>query len=319
MPQGLQQGLTPELYKTIIAIVDDRVREIRVAREEFEDLKQVIRELAQAQARTDHCLHRLAEKVEELAEAQKRTEARVEELAEAQKRTEARVEELAEAQKRTEARVEELAEAQKRTEARLEELAEAQKRTEARVEELAEAQKRTEARVEELAEAQKRTEARIEELAEAQKKTEIKLAALTDEHRKTREMVGGLSHTVGYRLEDEAIWALPHLLNRDFGMKIEAPLVRTFLEAARNHYVEVHIWGYGVMDGRRMAILGEAKTQLKKRDVDEFLKTMAKVREISRMEIFPILVTYQASPKVKQAAEEKGIKIYLSYELRLPQ
>ncbi len=277
MPQGLQQGLTPELYKTIIAIVDDRVREIRVAREEFEDLKQVIRELAQAQARTDHCLHRLAEKVEELAEAQKRTEARVEELAEAQKRTEARVEELAEAQKRTEARVEE------------------------------------------LAEAQKRTEARIEELAEAQKKTEIKLAALTDEHLKTREMVGGLSHTVGYRLEDEAIWALPHLLNRDFGMKIEAPLVRTFLEAARNHYVEVNIWGYGVMDGRRMAILGEAKTQLKKRDVDEFLKTMAEVREISRMEIFPILVTYQASPKVKQAAEEKGIKIYLSYELRLPQ
>jgi len=47
--------------------------------------------------------------VRDLAEAQKRTEARVEELAEAQKRTEARVEELAEAQKRTEARMEELA------------------------------------------------------------------------------------------------------------------------------------------------------------------------------------------------------------------
>jgi predicted transcriptional regulator len=46
--------------------------------------------------------------VQELAEAQKRTEVRVEELAEAQKRTEVRVEELAEAQKRTEVRVEEL-------------------------------------------------------------------------------------------------------------------------------------------------------------------------------------------------------------------
>ena len=60
--------------------------------------------------------------VTELAEAQKRTEARVEELAEAQKRTEARVEELAEAQKRTEARVEELAEAQKKTEESLNKL-----------------------------------------------------------------------------------------------------------------------------------------------------------------------------------------------------
>ncbi|MBI5193354.1 MAG: hypothetical protein HZA08_07950 [Nitrospirae bacterium] len=68
--------------------------------------------------------------VKDLAEAQKRTELRVEELAEAQKRTELRVEELAEAQKRTELKVEELAEAQKRTELKVEELAEAQKRTE---------------------------------------------------------------------------------------------------------------------------------------------------------------------------------------------
>ena len=54
--------------------------------------------------------------VKELAEAQRRTEARVEELAEAQRRTEARVEELAEAQK-------ELAEAQKETQRQLQESA----------------------------------------------------------------------------------------------------------------------------------------------------------------------------------------------------
>jgi chemotaxis protein histidine kinase CheA len=304
MAQTTGQGLTSELYKTIVAIVDDRVREIRVTREEFEDLKEVVRELAQAQARTEQRLDRLAEKVEELAEAQARTEKRLDSLA-------ARVEELAEAQKRTEARVEELAEAQKRTEARVEELAEAQARTERRLDSLT-------VKVEELAEAQKRTEARVEELAEAQKKTEVKLATLTDEHRKTREMLGGLAHTVGYRLEDEAIWALPHLLARDFGMEIESPLVRTFLEAAPNRYVEVNIWGHGVVDGRRVAILGEAKSQLKKRDVDGFLKTMAKVREISGMEVFPVLVTYQASPKVRQAAAEKGIKVYLSYQLRIP-
>ncbi|MCS7214994.1 MAG: hypothetical protein NZ826_02435, partial [Thermodesulfovibrio sp.] len=48
-------------------------------------------------------------KVEELAEAQKRTEKKVEELAEAQKRTEKKVEELAEAQRRTEEEVRKLA------------------------------------------------------------------------------------------------------------------------------------------------------------------------------------------------------------------
>jgi hypothetical protein len=67
MPQTTGQGITTELYKAIVAIVDDRVREIRVTREDFDDLKQVVRELAQAQTRTEQRLDRLAEKVEERA------------------------------------------------------------------------------------------------------------------------------------------------------------------------------------------------------------------------------------------------------------
>ncbi|MGQ9670011.1 MAG: chordopoxvirus fusion protein [Desulfosoma sp.] len=226
MGQTTHQGLTSELYKTIIAIVDERVREIRVTREDFDDLKQVVRELA-------------------------------------------------------------------------------------------EAQKRTEARVEELAEAQKRTELRLEELAEAQKKTELKLAVLTKEHQKTREMVDRLAHTVGYRLEDEAIWALPPLLARDFGMAMETALERTWLAAGPHRYVEVNIRGSGVVEGRRVHIVGEAKSHLMKGDVDKFLVTVAKVHQITGMEVFPVLVTYQTSPIVKRDVAEKGIKLYMSYELRV--
>jgi archaellum component FlaC len=65
----------------------------------------------EAQAVTDRQLQALAQRVEELAQAQARTEQRVEELAQAQARTERRVEELAQAQARTEQRVEELAQA----------------------------------------------------------------------------------------------------------------------------------------------------------------------------------------------------------------
>lgn len=54
-------------------------------------------------------VHDLSGVVKELAEAQKRTEIRVEELAEAQQRTEVRIEELADAQKRTEFAVGDLA------------------------------------------------------------------------------------------------------------------------------------------------------------------------------------------------------------------
>src|SRR5215813_9981619 len=69
-----------------------------VLTEELLSLPQIVRDLAEAQQRTE-------QRVEDLAEAQRRTEQRVEDLAEAQRRTEQRVEELAEAQRRTEQRI----------------------------------------------------------------------------------------------------------------------------------------------------------------------------------------------------------------------
>jgi len=61
---------------------------------DFNELKAIVKDLAESQ--------------KELAEAQKRTELKVEELAEAQRRTELKVEELAEAQRRTEKELREL-------------------------------------------------------------------------------------------------------------------------------------------------------------------------------------------------------------------
>ncbi len=87
-----------------------------VRADDFNELKGIVKELAEAQQRTE-------QRVEDLAETQQRTEQRVEELAEAQQRTEQRVEELAEAQQRTEQRVEELAESQQHTEHALQQLA----------------------------------------------------------------------------------------------------------------------------------------------------------------------------------------------------
>jgi multidrug efflux pump subunit AcrA (membrane-fusion protein) len=103
------QGITPELYRAVIALVDDRLKEIRVTREDFDRLTQAVTQLAQAQARTE-------QRVEELAQAQARTEQRLEELAQAQARTDAAVQQLA-------ARVDQLAQAQARTEQALQQLA----------------------------------------------------------------------------------------------------------------------------------------------------------------------------------------------------
>ena len=73
-----------------------------VRREDFSELKEIVRDLGETQ-------HRTGQRVEELAEAQQRTEQRVEQLAEAQQRTEQRVAELGEAQRRTETALQSLA------------------------------------------------------------------------------------------------------------------------------------------------------------------------------------------------------------------
>ncbi len=189
------------------------------------------------------------------------------------------------------------------------------------VKELAEAQKKTEQRldrlektVHELAEAQKKTEQKLNELAEAQKKTEEELKKLISDNRKTREQLGGLAHTVGYVLEDRSYRGLPPLLKRDFGVEITEPLKRDYIEVAPNKYLEVNILGKAKRNGEDVWIVGEAKTQLKKRDIDTFIKRLSSIKEHLKGEIVPVIVTYQTPPPIRKYAQKKNIKIYFSYE-----
>ncbi|NQE45137.1 hypothetical protein C5S31_03820 [ANME-1 cluster archaeon GoMg2] len=81
-----------ELQKPVLRLADalmERTRsEFAVRREDFEALRSVIAELAQAQKRTEECVGGLERAMEELAQAQKRTEERVKELVQVQKRFE---------------------------------------------------------------------------------------------------------------------------------------------------------------------------------------------------------------------------------------
>lgn len=178
--------------------------------------------------------------------------------------------------------------------------------------------------VAELAKAQKRTEESlirledtIEKLAEAQKKTEQELQKLIQEHRKTREQVGGLSNTVGYILENEAMKALPILLEKEFGLKLKERLIRRFVQDNKGRQIEVNIIGQATKDGKQVVIIGEAKAQLSKNKVNEFLrKKLNRLEEVFKEEIFPILVTHMITqPDVEEYAHRKGIKrVYYSYE-----
>jgi chromosome segregation ATPase len=103
--------VAPELRDVLLELVDEieQHREASVTKVEFNELKEIVRDLAQAQTLT-------GQRMEELAQAQVRTEQRMDSLA-------VRMEELAQAQARTEQRMEELAQAQARTEAEVAKLA----------------------------------------------------------------------------------------------------------------------------------------------------------------------------------------------------
>jgi len=171
--------------------------------------------------------------------------------------------------------------------------------------------------IEELAEAQRRTEKTVEELAEAQRRTEKTLQVLIREHAKTRDQVGGLSITVGYTLENEAMKALPALLEREFGLKVEGKFVRRFVQDKKGRLIEVNIIGKAVKNGQKVIIIGEAKAQLSKNKVLEFLRKKVRPLEgVFREQPFPILVTHMITqPDVEEYAIKQGIKrVYYSYE-----
>ncbi len=288
----------PDLREAFFAIIEEleHYRRNVVTKDDFAALKAVVADLAVS--------------VRDLAEAQKRTEQRVNELAEAQKRTEEGLNQLAEAQKRTEQRVNELAEAQKRTEQRVNELAEAQKRTEERLNELAEAQKRTEERLNKLAEAQERTEERLNRLAEAQERTEAQVASLAKAVQGLREQVGGLAHSMAYALENEAYRKLPAYLHKVHNIRVLESLIRT--EIADE---EVNFWAKALKNGKEVRLVGESVLKL---DDASKLKTLhRKLQKIGRVvpsELVPILVTHYAKPKLLEQATEKGILVVLSYQ-----
>jgi len=121
---------------------------------------------------------------------------------------------------------------------------------------------------------------------------------------------------LGYVLENEAIKSLPGLLKNDFGIKVKKGLKRTYVKDDEGKMIEVNIIGEGEKNGKKIVIIGESKSQLSKRNVDEFIKKKLKRLEGVYKEIFPILITHMVSqPDVEEYATKKGIKkIYYSYQ-----
>lgn len=156
-----------------------------------------------------------------------------------------------------------------------------------------------------LAEAQRRTEEQVEALAEAQRRTQEALRDLA-------QAVGRLSDTVGYGLEDIARVILPGYIERHLGIRVEE-LERRFV-GPEGQEVEVNLYGEGQQDGQRVVVLGEAKSRIYAREVEQFDRTIGFVAAALQEKVIKVMVGYLIHPSASRVAGEKGILLVASYQ-----
>lgn len=289
--KDLPENIRGPIFEAFIAFRDDVIlKEISEVKQEISRVWKAIEELALAQKRTEQIIQRLVEEHEKLKEE---------------------VRKLAEAQARTEQQIQRLAEEQERLRDEVRKLAEAQMRTEQQVQKLMEAQAKTEQQVQKLAEEHEKLREEVRKLVEAQSETERRLQMLIKEHEKTRENLAGLSHTVGHLLEDRAIKSLPKILKK-YGIEVVGELSRDYIEVG-GEYIEVNIYGKAIKDGKEYILLGEAKTRVSIKAIDEFIEKC----DLISKEAIKVFISYIFPPHIKEYAKEKRIILIPSYQLEL--
>ncbi|MGB9661717.1 MAG: hypothetical protein ACPL5F_06820 [Moorellaceae bacterium] len=273
-------GITPELYRAIVQIVDERIKEIRITHDDFTALKKTVEE---SSSLVDKRLAEVATILADLAKAQKETREETARLDKA----------LAElAKSHAEAREE-----AKRLDRALAELAEAQKRTE---ESLTEWRKETR---EETA----RLDKALTKLAEAQ-------AELMAAQKSTQREVARLAETLGFSLEDIARVVLPGYLERHLGAKVEK-LKRKHFNLGGNEY-EIDLYGEGQRNGDKVIVIGEVKHRIYAREVRSFNKTLSRIVPLINKDrkVIKVMFGFLVHPSAEEIARKEDILLVASYE-----
>ncbi|MEM1584436.1 MAG: hypothetical protein QXF28_07880 [Nitrososphaerota archaeon] len=77
--------------------------------------------------------------------------------------------------------------------------------------------------------------------------------------------------------------------------------------------VEVNLYGEGIKAGERIMILGEVKSRIYKRDVEEFISRLRRVEKLIEAEKYKLMFGYYIHPSAEKIAEENKIKLIASY------
>jgi len=311
-------GLTAEMYRAVVALVDDRMEEMRVTRQDYDHL-------VQAQEHVEGRMERVEAALDRLAEAQARTDTTVQQLVQAQVRAEERAGRLEEGQIALQASLDRLAQAQARTDTTVQQLVQAQARTEERAGRLEagqvalqEGQVALQAALDRLAEAQARTDATVQQLVQAQVRTEEAVSQLGLNQNRIETALGSLAENIGFGLEDVARLMLPPYLHRHHGIQLKGlageELQRRFFSPEGHPLAEIDLYGEGQRDGQWVVVLGEAKARIGGGTVKHFADVLEQVEPLVEGEVWRVMFGYYIHPSALPVAEEHHILLVASYQ-----
>ncbi|MEM0362155.1 MAG: hypothetical protein QW133_04695 [Sulfolobales archaeon] len=183
-------------------------------------------------------------------------------------------------------------------------LSQSQEKLTHEVDRLAELHAKLEERVDKLAE-------KVDRLAELHAKLEERVDKLAIAVENLSREVGRLSETVGFGLEDIARVVVPGYIFRHENISVDGLERRFFVVDGEE--VEVNLYGVGVREGRRIVIVGECKSRIYGRDVEEFHKVCEKVRKVVKDELYAFMFGYLIHPSAEDMAKKVGIKVIASY------
>ncbi len=149
-------------------------------------------------------------------------------------------------------------------------------------------------------------------LEESMVHLEQAVAVLTQTQTELSKQVGKLSETIGFGLEDIAKVVVPGWLQRHEGIKMMDEFTRRWVYVDGEE-IEVNLYGEGIKDGKKLVIIGEAKSRIYRHEVEAFDEWATKLAKAFEEEVYKFMFGYLVHPSAEEEGRKRKITLIASY------
>lgn len=118
-------------------------------------------------------------------------------------------------------------------------------------------------------------------------------------------------------LEEIARVILPGYLERHFGIRLWGELGEELKRqwiGPEGSEVEINLYGEGEQRGQRVVVLGEAKSRIYGREVEQFDRAIQPIAGTLKERVVKVMVGYLIHPTASRVAAEREILLVASYQ-----